>query len=81
VSAATLRLTDQQARVLRFAEANDGRIHVGVWCDATERKAIDYLVRRGLLSPGSGLWGRDARSLTTAGREWLAAHDVEGTTQ
>lgn len=70
------RLTDRQERILGRAADNHGRIYVGHWMDPADRKAADALVRAGILSPGSGLYGADARHITDHGRRVLDALDA-----
>ncbi|HEU5107122.1 MAG TPA: hypothetical protein VFT95_00955 [Micromonosporaceae bacterium] len=77
MDAATIDLPPAQADLLRFAAANDGCIHVGGHMPPAERKAADALVRRGMLTIGSGLYGASRRDVTVNGRAWLAAHPEE----
>ena len=70
-------LSPTQARILREAAANGGLIHVGGWMPPKDRKAVDGLVRVGVLSPGSALWDASARHITGHGRRVLADLDAK----
>lgn len=68
----TITLNDRQADLLVIAADNGGRIFIGEFMDPRQRKAADSLVRCGLLSTGSGLYGASARHLTDHGRRIFA---------
>lgn len=70
---AEMVLTREQARLLRFAAVNDGRLSTGRWQAAQVRTAVAALVRMGMLSAGRDGW----RYLTVNGRAWLDAHPTD----
>lgn len=79
MAALKVTLSPTQAQIMREAAANDELIHIGDWTTPKERKAADALVRAGLLSPGSGLYGASARHITAHGRRVLADLDATDT--
>jgi hypothetical protein len=65
-----LRLNGVQEQLLREAADNGGVIHTGWWMPTEQRKAVERLIRTGLLSSGHPA-GDGRRSLTSHGRAWL----------
>jgi hypothetical protein len=70
-------LTPAQEDLLREAGSNDGRLYAGGVIDAPTRKALDSLVRNGMLSVGKGRYGGDRRDVTAHGWRWLDGHPAE----
>ncbi|PZG12994.1 hypothetical protein C1I95_24615 [Micromonospora craterilacus] len=73
----TVSLSDRQIDWILTAADNRGLVYRHTGLNPADRSAVDSLVRCGILTPGSGVRGPDARHLTGHGRH-VAADLIRG---